>query len=307
MIIATIAYFFIALEVILDKFFLSSKRVSHPSIYAFYSGVLSFFTILLFPFGFHSITFLEFIYSIAAGIIFIYGVLFLFFAIKKNEASRVTPLIGAVISIITFLLSLFFLREKLDLLQLLGIAILVFGGLFISAESLIKGKRKFFSGFYQVILGGILLALASVLFKSLYKHDNFINVFIWTRMGLTVGALSLMLFPDWRKMIISSLANFKKPKLEEKNSGIFFVTNKLLGGLGSILLHFTISLGSVTIINALVSVEYIFIFLMGVIFSSWVPGIFQEKKDWKNFLQKITAIFIITLGILLVSGYKFCL
>jgi drug/metabolite transporter (DMT)-like permease len=247
--IVTVAYFLIALEVILDKFLLSSKRVSHPAIYTFYSGVLTLPIFALFPFGFHRIAFLEMLGSLSAGVIFAYGILTLFFAIKENEASRVMPVVGAVIPIITYIFSLFFLEEKLSVLQFYGVVVLILGGLLISAESLIKGRRKFFSGFYQSVLAGVLLAFAFAFFKSFYEHDNFINVFIWTRFGVMVGALSLMFGPAWRKAIISSLIKFKKPGRENKNSGILFVLNKFLGGSGSILLNFSISLGSVTIIN----------------------------------------------------------
>ena len=51
LIVSIIAYLLIALGVILDKFLLSSNRISHPVVYAFYSGLLSFFTIFIyFPF-----------------------------------------------------------------------------------------------------------------------------------------------------------------------------------------------------------------------------------------------------------------
>ena len=61
--ITIVAYFLLALEIILDKFLLSSKRVSHPSIYAFYSGALGFFAVavaLIFG-GLHWIDFGSFV------------------------------------------------------------------------------------------------------------------------------------------------------------------------------------------------------------------------------------------------------
>jgi len=329
--VAIISYFLIALEIILDKFLLSSKRVSHPAIYAFYSGLLSLAALaIFFPFGFHSISFAKIWPYLLAGAVFTYGILNLFFALNKSEASKVTPVAGAVIPIVTFFLSIFFLDERLGKIQIIGVIVLILGGLLISFDlpigvnpitlsrinkffpihflnSLIfvKGdgasKQKVFAGFWHTILAGILLAAAFTAFKHFFERDNFINVFIWTRLGLFLGALSLLFFPLWRQAIVASLKKFKKPRQGETRTGVLFVVNKCLGGTGSILANYAISLGSVIIVNALVSVEYIFVFLFGLLFSFWLPKVFEERGAFWDVAQKIGAIIIITFGIILIS------
>lgn len=301
--IAIVAYLLIALEVILDKFLLSSKRVSHPAIYAFYSGTLSLAALLIFfPFGFHSINIGKIWPYLMSGMIFTYGILSLFFALKESEASQVTPVVGAVVPIVTYALSIFFLNERLTHAQIIGVIILIFGGLLISFDLPLKlNKRKFFSGFRHAILAGILLAVAFTAFKYFFERDNFINVFIWTRLGLFVGALSLLLVPIWRPIIFNSFKKFRKPEHENTRTGFLFVMNKALGGTGSILTNYAIALGSVTIVNALVSVEYIFIFALGLLFSLWFPKIFQEKAEAWDVFQKVSSVIIITIGIVLIS------
>lgn len=302
--ISIVAYLLIALQVILDKFLLSSKKISHPAIYAFYSGVMSLFALAFFPFGFHSVSAVQGIFSVISGIVFIYGMLMLFFAINKSEASRVTPVVGAIIPVVTYFLSVFLLKEHLSAYQILGAVILIAGGIVISFNIPFRKDKKFFSGLFHSVIAGILLAGAFTLFKDFYDRDSFINVFIWTRFGLVAGAASLLMLPSWRKAILSSLYKFKKPEKEHKKSGAIFILNKSLGGAGSILINYAISLGSVTLVNALVSLEYVFILLLGIGFSHWIPEIFQEKKDVKNLSQKMLAIAIITLGIILISRSK---
>lgn len=304
--IAIISYFLVALEIILDKFLLTSKRVSHPAIYAFYSGVLSLAALFIFfPFGFHSVNAVKMWPYLLGGVIFTYGILNLFFALNKSEASKVTPVVGAVIPIVTYILSLFFLEERLARLQLLGIIVLIAGGLLISFDLPLNiNKKKFFAGFFHAILAGMLLAVAFTTFKRFFEHDNFMNVFIWTRLGLFAGAATLLFFPPWRRAIWGSLLKFKKPKGENTKTGFLFVVNKSLGGTGSILTNYAISLGSVTIVNALVSTEYIFVFLLGLFFSLWLPKIFQEKSDFWDIAQKIGAIVIISIGIVLISYHQ---
>lgn len=303
LLIAILAYFLLALEIILDKFLLSSKKVSHPAIYAFYSGTLGLFALIFFPIGFHSIGFHRIIFSFIGGVIFIYGMLALFFAVKKSEASRVLPTVGAIIPITTFFLAMFFLDEQLGVLRASGISVLILGGLLISFEPSKEKKQLFFKGFYFSILAGFFLALSAVIIKYLYCGDNFLNVFIWTRLGAFLGAASFFLNPVWRKAILASLRKFKKPEKEEKKSGLVFILAKILGGAGSFFKENAASLAaaSVTIVNALISIEYVFIFILGLIFSAWMPKIIREKKDFGTIMQKISAIAIIAAGIFLVS------
>jgi hypothetical protein len=93
------------------------------------------------------------------------------------------------------------------------------------------------------------------------------------------------------------------PHREKKNqtTGALFVINKILGGIGSILTKMAIAMGSVTIVNALVSIEYVFIFGLGLIFSLRFPKIFQEKEDFLNIFQKVSAIAIIAGGVFLIA------
>lgn len=301
LIISIVAYLLIALQVVLDKFLLSSKKISHPAIYAFYSGIMSLFVLFLIPFGFHEVSAVQGIFSIISGTVFLYGMLMLFFAVDRSEVSRVTPVVGAIVPVATYFLSILILKEQLNAYQILGALVLIAGGIIISFNIPFRKEKKFFSGLFYSVIAGILLAGAFTLFKDFYDKDGFINVFVWTRFGLAVGAISLLFFPSWRKAIFSSLFKFKKPGKEHKKSGIIFVLNKAFGGSGSILINYAISLGSVTLVNALVSLEYVFVILLGILFSHWAPEIFQEKKDVKNLSQKILAILIITLGIVLIS------
>jgi uncharacterized membrane protein len=299
--IAIIAYFLVAFEVILDKFLITSKKISHPSIYTFYVGMMSLFALMFFPFGFHWVGYEQAFFSILSGIIFVYGLLALFFAIDKSEASRVMPVVGAIIPIVTFLLSIFVLTERLRIVQLWGVAALIIGGLLISFEFPLRNKNRFFHGFYLSIVAGILLAIAFTWFKYFYDRDNFANVFIWTRFGLFLGSASLFLHSEWRKKIWSSFGGFKSPQKEHYKTGSLFVVNKALGGVGSIMTHYAIALGSVTIVNALVSVEYVFILIIGFAMSFHFPRIFQEKSDALHVMQKIVSILIIALGLILIS------
>jgi uncharacterized membrane protein len=304
--ITIFAYFLLAMEVVLDKFLLSSRRVSHPAIYAFYSATTGLFALVFIPFGFHAISYADVFFRLAGGMIFIFGMLSLFYALNKSEASRVAPVIGAVVPMTVFFLSLIFLGDRFMGREIFGILLLIFGGLLISLDFSRERDSRFFGGLGWSISAGILLAISATIFKSFYNHDNFINVYIWTRIGAFCGILFFFLVPQWRKIILNSLSKFKKPRDENKRSGVLYIISRAMGGLGSILKEKATSFAaaSVTLVNALVSVEYVFVFLMGIGFSLWFPSVFKERKDLGTAFQKIAAILIITIGIVLVFRHK---
>ena len=299
---ALFSYFLGALAIILDKFLLGSKRISSPPVYSFYIGALGLITIILFPYYFYVPSAFQIAISIVSGSLFTFGILALYFAIQKGEASRVTPIVGAVTPLFCYFISLFFLKAALGIEQIVGIILLVFGGLFISFDLPLKiNRKKFVAGFYPAVLAGVLLALSSIIYKYIYAEQTFFNGFIWTRIGAFVGVLSLFLVSKWRKDIIKSLANFRKPKNEDYGTGALFVTNKAIGGASSILFHYAINLGNATLVNSLVSVQYVFVLILAVMFSAWYPKIFSEKLHFWDWAQKVMAIGNIALGIYLVS------
>jgi len=306
--VAIISYFLIAIGVIIDKFLLSSKRVSHPAVYAFYSGIMSFFTFLIFlPSGkIHLVSFETALWMFFWGLIFFFGVLLVFFAIKKSEASRVIPVVGAVTPLVAVVIESIFLQKAFSNQELFGIIILIFGGLFISFDLPLElGKKKFFAGFYYSIFAGTFLALGLAGISYFYKFDNFSNVFSWSRMGMVIGAFFLLLIPAWRKIILKSIFGAKNKKERKSNlhTGNLFIFNKILNGAGSALTNYAMALGgtgSVAAVNALVSVEYVFVFILALAFHGIFPYIFSEKIRLSDILQKVMAVFVIGIGIFLV-------
>jgi drug/metabolite transporter (DMT)-like permease len=300
--IALASYFLSALAIILDKFILGSKKVGSPPVYAFYIGSLGIGALIFAPFGFSVPPLFQIILSIIAGSLFTYGILALYFAIKVGEAGRVAPLAGAVIPVGTYFLSVFFSGEKISQISLAGIIFLIIGGLLISFDLPLKvDRKKFIPGFKMAIFSGIILAVAYFMLKIVYGNQNFFNGFIWTRFGSVFAIASFFLVPAWRKNIFKSLKGFKKPTQAHVHAGALVVLNKIVGGTASILFNYAIALGSVTLVNALVASQYVFILILAAVFSIWHREIFSEKLYFWDWAQKIVAIIIIGVGIYFIS------
>ena len=301
--VAIIAYFFLALAFVVDKLLLS-ERIPKPSVYAFYVAVLSAVSIVLMPFGFHSQIFVLVLLSFVSGAIFVYALLFYYIAAKENEISRVAPLVWSVAPIITLVFSASFFGENFSNRSILGVALLVVGGLLISFDLPIK-SRKIFSGFRHSIISGVLFAIAYVFFKEVYDSNTFINGFIWTRMGIVLGGLSLFIFPNFRREIVQSFSKKSDKKKKEKRksfgTAVMFIGNKVIGGTSSVLINYAIYSGSTTVVHAMSSTQFVFVLILAGLASIKYPKIFREKLGFWDWAQKVLAIMIIAGGIFLIS------
>lgn len=306
--ITILAYFLGAITVILDKYLLGSERVSTPSVYAFYVGILGLGVLIFAPLAFfypafvlHLPSLAQFLLSLQSGIFFLFGILTLYFAIKKSEASKVTPVVFSVVPIVTLMASLLWKIEQFSLAKFIGVFILIFGGLLISFDLPLKlNKKKFFKGFYLSIAAGLLMGYSTFLLKLVYEQQNFFNGYVWTRFGAFIGTLLLLLIPAWRKGIWHSFKHGKKKK-ESFSTGALFVFNKIMGGSSTALTNLAIGLGSVTLITSLISIQYVFILLIAVLAGKHLPHIFEERLYFWDWAQKIAAIFIIGVGMYMIS------
>jgi drug/metabolite transporter (DMT)-like permease len=294
-------YLFGAVANILDKFLLGSERISSAPVYAFYVGLFGLGAFLLAPFGLTIPNNNIIILCLIGGALFFAAILLLYFAFEIAEASRVAPVFGAVIPIVTLVLSITLGLEKFSTWQIWGVISLIFGGLLISFDLPLRlGKKKFFSGFYYALAAGFIMAIAYLMFKNISNHEGFITWYIWTRVGSFLGASGLFLIPMWRKNILRSFHSVKKDRKQAITTSGIFLSNKIVGGASTLMLNYAIGLGSVTLLNSLVSIQYVFVLVIVAILSKTKAHIFQEKLLFWDWAQKIAAIAIIAVGMILI-------
>ncbi len=302
--IASGAYFLGALANILDKFLLGSKRISSPAVYTFYVNVLGLGSAIFLPFiGIVIPSFFQFGISIFSGLLFSFGIMAMYFAIRESQAGRVIPVIGAITPVGTYLFSFLLFGEVLGYFEFLGMTLLLLGGLLISFDLPLKiNKKKFFSGFYYCLISAFLLAGAYAIFKLVYAEQTFFNGFFWTRIGSFFAIFIILLIPRWRFEVFRSFKGFKRGHKENYKTGALFISNKIIGGTSSVMFNYAIALGSATLVNSLTSIQYVFVILFASLASLKYPKIFGENLSLNDWLQRLLAIVIIGIGMYLVSG-----
>lgn len=295
--IASIGYFLVSFEAVVSKFLLSG-RIKSWRVYIFYVGLLSLFSWVFAPFGLHWFGWNLLLWSLVAGMFFFSYLAFLYQALEKSPASGVYILSGTVSVIGTFFLARFFLGENMTGYNFLGLILLLLGGTLISLE----GRAvKLFPGYGSSILAGVLLAISLVLLKFVYEQQNFISGYVYTRMGIAIPGLSAMLFPAFRKEVLCSFQN--QPKNENTKNFLGVVGAKAMSGLGTLLIQMGIFAGSVTVVNALVSVQYLFTFILSIIATVYLQNIFKEDLQRSSLALKFFGVILVIWGIVLVGSF----
>ena len=289
-----IGYLLLSVEAVLSKALLTG-RLRSWQVYVFYVGIFSAFSFLLFPFGLCWSGWESFGISFFSGLVFLGSIGFLFNALYRSSASRVYVLFGSVSTVTTLFLSDIIMGKSVATNEVIGVFILLLGGFFISFKFY---KGRLFSSWKKILVAGILNGASLVILKVSYEQQNFISGYIYSRLGIVFGTLVLFSWSSFRRAINSGTSKSRK-----KNTGDLFgvIGTKALAGLGTITVQYAIFLGSVTIVNALVSVQYLFTFIFSTILSIFFKRIFREETFASNLFFKFIGVTLVIVGVFLVN------
>lgn len=312
--IAIGAFFINAGVYVADKFLLSQKI--HSSItYAFFVGIWSIFNIFLLLLDPWFPTLRELLIDLLAGGLFLVTLIFWYKALHQSEATRVVPIVGALIPIFSFIFSYAFLGETLAERQLLAFFILINGGILISVKYTRFYALKEVWGKFRSVFGNILgsiharyrptsrliinstvsalfFAAYYVLIKYIYLHQPFIGGFVWSRFGTFLGVIFILFIPGWRARIVEYQRGAKTPK-----NLAFFLSVRIAAALAFIMLSWAISLGNVALINSLQGIQYVFLLLLVFVLSARFPKFLNEELGGGVLLQKFIGAALISTGL----------
>lgn len=294
LLITLISYLLNAIAMVVDKTLLK-RDVKNPFVYTFYIAALGGAVILVVaPFGLAWPGWYQFWLAIIAGAIFTVGLFLLFFALKKEEASRVTPMVGGLNSVITVMLAALIINESLNNSQWLAIILIMAASFLISVEWSKNKKTVIKHALWLSLPAAFFFALSAVLNKDIYTEQGFISGFIWTRIGAFAMAIVPMILKQNRHDLLRG----------EKGQGLGqakyrFLFGQFAGGASAVLLQYAISIASVSLVQALQGTQYIFIFIGVILLTKLKPKLLSESLERKVIWQKIISIITIGFGIFL--------
>lgn len=286
---------------LLDKYLVTSKKISTPLLYVFYTGVLTCFGILIYipalfisnislP-RFSNITLLSpslFVLLLIAGLSQLIALWALFSSLKKNDASDVVPVIGSLSAIFALGIGHLFLNVNLPPHFAIGFGFLTFGTLLISK---LRFDKK---TILLTLLGGFGFALYGIFLKEILIKNSFDTGFFWISIMVTLLSLGLL----FSKKIRETFHSQRKEK-HIKVTGIIVLLNKILAGIAGVLLIKAIEIGEVSLVSALGGLQFVFLFFLAIVIGPLTPFDFGENITRKDLYSKLIAISIIVIGFIL--------
>jgi drug/metabolite transporter (DMT)-like permease len=290
--IAVVAYMLFASNGVIDKILLTNA-VRKPWVYAFYNGSLAVVVIFLIPFGVSMLSWPLLILSLFGGACFTYALILYYTSIQQISISRVLPIQGGFVPLFTLALASMLIGERLTASQTLAFAFLTVGAIMISFKKT-DGVWKL-RGINYSLAAAFFFALHFVISKYVFEASDFLTGLFWTRWGMFLFAACFLFSKSNRQEIHST-----QSKAGSGNKALFF-TARGAGGLAGILQNYAISLGSVTIVNALQSVQFVFVLVLTSFLSVKFPKLLKETITAGIVLQKLTAIILVVLGLTILS------
>lgn len=231
------------------------------------------------------------------GSFFVFALWAFFEALRTSEASRVVPLVGSLVPVVTLIGTSTLFGERLTVPQLFGFV------LFLMATLLLTGLGRHGIHisrwtFLMAVVASVLFASSSVAGKFAFNHANFWGVLIGSRLfaGLT-GVILFFLSKDARTEILRKGPSKTIP-LRMK---ILAVCGHFIGTGGFLLIQAAIARGSASLVNALQATQYGVIALMGWFGGKRLRSLLQEERTPLVIAAKSLALVFIGFGLWLIT------
>lgn len=287
-----VASFLWAFVNVIDKFVIS-RWVKEPVVATVMIGVASLLTVvgLFFFQSISSLAPFHLLLAILGGSAYVVMNYLYFSAIQQGEVSRLIPLFYLAPLFILLIAPFFIPGEIFDWLTYVGIFLLIGGTIFINKH---PGKLFVLNKPFWLMLGACLcLVFLQLVTKHLLGFYDYWSVFTFVRVGFVVSIIPLVFVH--RKEIIQEIERTRMKALS------VLTLNSFLDIFAILIFTYALAVGSVTLTNALASVQPLFVLAITVIVSVWYPRVLKEDVGKKVVGYKAIAIAAIIVGSILVT------
>lgn len=287
--LAILAQALAAVSTFVDRYILThGKGIGSPLTYAFYISLLSGVVVILLPFGVISAPNAEVIkLSLVMAVFFILSLFLLYSAFKEGKVSDVMPVVAAFSATSSFILAHLYLDENLPDLFIFSVILFIFGTALIS-------RFRFTHRSLMLTLGaGLLFGASAFIAKLIFLETSFWDGFFWSRMANVLGAGMLLFWPGNMKAI------FHGGRSSTHGTRWTIIGNKTLSGIAGILTFFAISLGSVSVVNAMSGLQFAFLLIFAYLFAERFPRALSGEVEKHGLAHKLFGVTVIMVGILI--------
>src|SRR3989344_1251461 len=289
--LAIAAQFLYALSVLIDRHIVvRAQHIGRPIVCAFYVSLLSGLVVLAAPFfDISPPSLLVLLLAIGNAATFVAAIFYLYSTLSLARASDAAPVVGAISAVMTLICVAFWIEGDVTPAFILPVALLVAGTAFISHFHFTRRALIY------ALISGVMFGVSVFFAKLVFLEVDFADGFFWTRAMNVVTALALLFVPAFR------VAIFRGGKHSSRGAKFLVLGNKVLGGAASVVTALAISLGSVSIVNALAGFQFVFLFFFALLFAEHMPLTERSKTGSHGGWRTGAGVVLIVLGLALLS------
>ena len=258
---------------------LSNNLFKRNSTVVFYCSITNILSIpVLFLFGTpQPLTLAILPFILAVGILEFLYIIPYFLALRSIDTSIIAALFTLGKITIPFL-AYFIVDEKLQIIQYIGFAIIIFFTIILSINNFKTVKIN--KAFYLMLLSSFFLAVQVVMYKAVLEEFTWVSTAFYTCIFSFSCALSMFFIKPIRTDIISSFGTYRKNiKL--------LISNEAAAQTAYLGTIFSLSYFPVLAVEAIGATQPLFVLLYGVILYKLFGDKFKEDINRRQIIKKI--------------------
>src|SRR3989344_4713959 len=218
------------------------------------------------------------------GTLVVVILLLYFYALYRDEASYVVPFYQTI-PIFGFILGYFILGETITFLQGGASIIIIVGALILSFDIGLNKIRFKKEVVILMLTASFLYAVNGVIFKLIALDGGFWPSLFWGLVGkIIMGIMFLLFVPVYRNQFLAMIRENKVAVL-----GLTSLSETLFI-FGEAVTQYATLLAPVVLVLLVNSFQPLFVFILGILITLFLPQINQESLDYRQVIQKIIGI-----------------
>jgi|SRR5690242_16600937 len=288
-----VAHGLIGISLVWDKILLKQNRSKSVVNYVFWLGALSMFGSILAFFGMKLPSIGIILIAIGAGAVHLIGVFFYYWGLNLGEASQTLAIMGGFSPIATALIAWPLLHSNLSGLALWGFVLMTAGGFFMFFSEKVPVRKLL----PVVVLSAAFFGLGNVMQKIAFDNTSgFVTAYVFYTIGTFGCALVFLVRKRWREDI------FAQAEHAERKRKISYFSNRIMAGVGSLLIFLAISETHPAIVEAISGLRYVIVFVGAYLVTKFRPRWLAEDFTPWGITAKTIATALVVTGLFL-SGF----
>ncbi len=276
---------------LLDKFFKREGGIGSLMLFSTFFAIFTLPVLYIFERSIFDIPLFHISIMIVSGSFGALAIYIYLICLFDEETSIVAPFFQ-LIPVFGFIFGYLILGEVLTKIHTTASLLIILGALVLTIErTTIKWKL-----IILMSLSAFIFALQRTIFKLIALDSSFITVSFWENVGLLFFGIIIFLF------IKSARSDFIRTlKISStKILGINFISEATTI-IGNLSFAFAITIAPVALVLSIEGTQPLFIFLLGILFTLFVPHLIQEKMDRVTLIKKGIATILIVVGGIMAS------